>query len=137
MIRTVRERGRGILNEIPYYYLPSQITIHLIYLIVMWLNELPYGKGVSQKYYLRKIVTGQHLDFKKNFRVVLNKYVKNHHHPNITKKIAPSNHEYVALGPTRNIQGTQKVFLLNPGFFLKRRNIIPMIETYRVINIVY
>ena len=32
-IRTVKEHGRGIANTLPYYYLHSKITIHLIYLL--------------------------------------------------------------------------------------------------------
>ena len=49
-VRTVKESGRGIFNTISYSYLPSQIIIHLLYFILMWLNALPTGKGIFQKY---------------------------------------------------------------------------------------
>ena len=64
-IRNLNESGRGILNAVSYTYLPSKITIHLIYFIVMWLNALLAGKLISHKYHPREIVTGQHLSFKK------------------------------------------------------------------------
>ena len=56
--------------------------------------------------------------------------------PNITNNTAPRNNELIALGPTRNIQVTQKVFRLNSRIFLKRRKIIPMIAPNRIIKIV-
>ena len=62
----VTEGGRGIFNTLPYSYLPFHINICLIYFIVMWLNALSTGKGISQKYSLREIVIGHHLDFKNN-----------------------------------------------------------------------
>ena len=43
-IRTVKERGRRIVNTLKYYYLPPQIKIHLVYFIVMGLNALTYDK---------------------------------------------------------------------------------------------
>ena len=45
---TVKERERGIVNTLPYSYLPSQIIIHLVYFIVIWLNAFLDGKGISQ-----------------------------------------------------------------------------------------
>ena len=52
-IRTVKESGREIVNTLTYYYLPSYITINLIYVIVMWLNSLKEGKMIHQKYSTR------------------------------------------------------------------------------------
>ena len=39
MIGTVKDcGGGGIISKLPYSYLPSQIIIHLLYFILIWLN---------------------------------------------------------------------------------------------------
>ena len=40
MFIAVKEHGRGINNKQAYSYLKSNITINLIYFIVMWLDVL-------------------------------------------------------------------------------------------------
>ena len=102
----------------------------------MWVNALPSSKGASQKYSPREIVTGQHPEFKNHCRVVFRPYVEAHDEPNITNKMAPRIHEYISLRPTRNIQGTQKLFCLRSGIVLKRRNIIRMITSDCIIKLV-
>ena len=57
--------------------------------------------------------------------------------PNITNITEPRNHERISVGTTGNIQGAQRVFYMNLGRVLKRRNITPMIASYRTIKIVY
>ena len=55
----------------------------------------------------------------KHFRFLFGSYVDSHDNPNITTNMAQNNHECIALGTTGNIQGIQKVFSLNSGWFLK------------------
>ena len=81
-------------------------------------------------------MTGQHIDIKKYCRVVFVLYVEVHDDPNITNNTSPRTYEYIALGPTVNIKGTQEVFFLNSGRVMKRINITPMIATYHIIKIV-
>ena len=76
----------------------------------MWLNALTDGKGISHKYSPKQIVTGRHIYFKNNQRVVFRSYVEAHNDPKITNNMAPRTHECIALGTTRNIQVTHKVF---------------------------
>ena len=102
----------------------------------MWVNSLPSGKCIYHKYSPREIVTGQHLDFKKHFRVVYGLYVEDHDDPNRTNNMSPRTHECISLVPTRNIQVTQKVFCMNSGGVLKIRNIVPMISSDRIIKTV-
>ena len=132
--RTIKDHGRLIFNKLPYSYLPSYITIHMVYFIVMWLNPLLYGKCICQKYSPREIVTGWHLGIKKPYRVVIGLYVEAHGDPNITNNMTLRTHEYITLGPTINIQGTHKVFCLDSGKVLKRIKIIPVVAKYRIIN---
>ena len=103
---------------------------------MVWLNALPSGKGVSQKCSPREIATGQHLEFKMHCRVVFVPYVEAHDDSNTTNKSSPRNHEYISLRPTRNIQGTRKLFCLSSGIVLKRRNIIRMITSDCIIKLV-
>ena len=49
-IRTAKERGRLIVNKLPYSYLQSHIIIHLVYFILMLLNLLPDFKEIYQNY---------------------------------------------------------------------------------------
>jgi hypothetical protein len=47
-IRLIKERGRGILNTLPYKKMPQIILIELIYHVVLWLNAFPAKSGVSE-----------------------------------------------------------------------------------------
>ncbi len=47
-IRTIKERSRALMSDLPYNILPCQITIHLVYFAVLWLNSLPAAAGVSE-----------------------------------------------------------------------------------------
>ena len=92
-IRTVKEYWREIINKLPYSYIPSQITSHLIYFVIMWLNAMLSGNGILHKYSPREIFTGRHLDFKKHCKIVSGSYVEAHDEPNITNNMNPRNHK--------------------------------------------
>ena len=55
-----------------------------------------------------------------------------HNKPTVINDIPPKTHECIALGPTLNMQGTQKVFCLDMGRVLQRSDIIPMLDLNRV-----
>jgi hypothetical protein len=46
-IRLIKERGRGILNTLPFKKMPQVILIELIYHIVLWLNAFPTKTAMS------------------------------------------------------------------------------------------
>ncbi len=46
-IRLIKERGRGILNTLPFKKMPLVILIELIYNVVLWLNAFPSRSGIS------------------------------------------------------------------------------------------
>ena len=48
--RTVEEHGIEIINMLPHLCIPYQITVYLIYFLIMWLNALTSGNGISLKY---------------------------------------------------------------------------------------
>ena len=88
-----KESVRLIINTFPYSCIPAQITINLIYFLIFLLNSLTTGNEISLKCSPREIVTGCHLDFKKNFKVVSVSYVD----------MNPRSHKCIALGKTVNI----------------------------------
>ena len=63
-IHLIKERGRGILNTLPFKKMLQVILIELIYHIVLWLNAYPTKSGVSDMLLPREIVLRQKLNFK-------------------------------------------------------------------------
>ena len=49
-IQYIKERARGILCTLPYPTLPTQMLIHLLHFVVMWLNNFPSAMGISTQY---------------------------------------------------------------------------------------
>jgi hypothetical protein len=41
-IRLIKERGRGILNTVPFKRMPRLMLIELVYHVVLWLNVRHY-----------------------------------------------------------------------------------------------
>ena len=61
-IRTIKEPGRSISTVLPYTTLTTQVVIHLIYYVVMFLNAMPAKNDISDTILLREIVTRRRLD---------------------------------------------------------------------------
>ncbi len=68
-IRTVKERGRGLMNTLPYTRMPPRMVLELIYFCVMWLNAVPNKNGISEEYSPREVVVRQRLSYKKHCQV--------------------------------------------------------------------
>jgi hypothetical protein len=114
-IHTIKERSRALVSDLPYNILPCQITIHLVYFAVLWLNSLPAAARVSKKYSPRKIVLGCELDFDKHCKATFGSYVEAHKDPTITNTMRSCTLPGIFLSPTGNCQGTHKVFDINTG----------------------
>jgi hypothetical protein len=114
-IRTIKERSRALMSDLPYNILLHQITIHLVYFAVLWLNSLPAAAGVSKKYSPREIVLGCELDFDKHCKATFGSYVEAHKDPTITNTMRSHTFPGIFLGPTGNRQSTHKVFDINTG----------------------
>jgi hypothetical protein len=50
MIRTVKERMRGLVCTLPFKHIPCQMKIEFIYFMVFWLNAFPVKSGISRVY---------------------------------------------------------------------------------------
>ena len=56
-IRVMKERARGILATLPYKMMPHKMVIHLIYFMMLWLNEFPVKTGISDKFSPHEIIS--------------------------------------------------------------------------------
>jgi hypothetical protein len=125
-IRTIKERSRALVSDLPYTPLPRQVVIHLVYFAVLWLNSLPAAVGVSDKYSPWEIVLGRKLDFEKHCKTTFGSYLEAHADPPITNTMRPRTFPGIFLGPTGNRQGTHKVFDINTGVVKKPCTITPL-----------
>ena len=102
--------------------------------MIIWFNKLSDRNGISVNYSPKEIVTGKHLDFKKQCNVVFGSYVEAYYETTTTNNMDPITHDSIALTPIRNLQVTQKFFCLYTGRVLKRRSIIPVVAPYQIIR---
>ena len=106
-IGLIKERGRGILNTLPFKKMPRLMLIDLVYHVVLWLN----ASGVSETLSPHKIVYQHKHDFTKHCKSPFGTYCKVHDEP------APTNTMVTRSTPatTGNLQGTYKFLSLATG----------------------
>ncbi len=121
-----KERGRGILNTLPFKKMPQVILIELIYHVVLWLNAYPTKSGVSDTLSPREFVLQQKLNFRRHCKARFGAYCEAHDEPTPSNTMVSRSTPAIVLGPTGNIQGTYKVFNLRTGKKIKQRKIMVM-----------
>ena len=119
--RVVKERNRGVVNTLPFTYIPRRMKIEFIYFVTLWLNAFPVKSGISETFSPREILLRWRLDAKKHCRVLPGSYCEVHDKPNPTNTTVSRTHEGIALRPTVNLQGSVKFYCLNTGRVLKQR----------------
>ena len=124
-IRLIKERGRGILNTLPFKQMPRLMLIELVYHVVLWLNAFPAKSGVSETLSPREIVYRHKLDFAKHCKSPFGMYCKVHDEPTPTNTMVTCSTPAIVLGPTGNLQGTYKFFSLATGKKVKQRAFMP------------
>jgi hypothetical protein len=139
-IRTVKERSRSVVSELPYAdCMPDQMVIHLLYFVCMWINAFPSENGVSTQYSPREIVTGTKMDYNKHCKALWGSYVEASEDADITNTLKQRTYPCIVLGPTGNFQGSVKCFNLETKQVIKRRTVteLPMPDRVirRVINL--
>ena len=68
-IKTIKERVRCQINDMPYDKLPRNFKRELFTTCTSMINALPRSAGISQIYSPREIVTGKRLDFTKHCKI--------------------------------------------------------------------
>jgi hypothetical protein len=124
-IRLIKERGRGILNTLPFKNMPRLMLIELIYHVVLWLSTFLAKSGVSETLSPRKIVYRHKLDFAKQCKSPFGTYCKIHDDPTCTNTMATRSTPAIVLCPTGNLQGTYKFLSLATEKKVKQRAFTP------------
>ena len=110
---------KGAIDQIRKSHI-SEIT-HLPFLHIT--TPFPNEHGISRRLSPRDIVTGRRVEYKKHCQVLFGTYVQAVEDADITNNMKLWSRDYIALGPSGNLRGSQKVFCLNTGQGLKRRTI--------------
>ncbi len=124
-ISLIKERGRGILNTLPFKIMPRLMLIELIYHVVLWLNAFLAKSGVSETLSPHKIVYRHKLDFAKHCRLPFGTYCEIHNEPTPTNSMLTCSTPALVLSSTGNLQGTYKFFSLAMGKKVKQRAFTP------------
>ena len=125
MIRTIKERCRSVLSEIPYKdCMPDQFIVHLLYFVTKWLNAFRNEHGFSPK----EMVTGQTMDFTKHCKARFGAYVEASPDRDRTNEMTDRTEPCICLGPTGNMQGGVNCYNLETKQVVERRTIkvLPM-----------
>jgi hypothetical protein len=119
-IRLIKERGRGILNTLPFKKIPRLMLIELVYHVVLWLNAFPANSGVSETLSPCKIVYRHKLDFAKHCKSPFGTYCEVHDKLAPTNTMVTRSTPAIVLSPTGSLQGTYKFLSLATGKKVKR-----------------
>jgi hypothetical protein len=127
----IKERGRGILNTLPFKKMLRLMLIELVYHVVLWLNAFLANSGVSETLSPREIVYRHKLDFAKHCKSPFGTYCEVHDEPAPTNTMVTRSNPAIVLGPTGNLQGTYNFLSLATGKKVKRRTFTPYkVEAY-------
>jgi hypothetical protein len=119
-IRLIKERGRGILNTLPFKKMPRIMLIELIYHVVLWLKALPMKSGVSEMLSPCEIIVRHKLTFKDHCKGVFGSFCYMHDEPSPAISMVSHTSPAIILGPTGNLQGTYKLLNLDTGAKIKQ-----------------
>ncbi len=120
-IRLIKERGRDILNTLPYKTVPQLMLIELIYHVVLWLNAFLTKSGISKTLSPQEIVFCHKLGFSKHCKALFGSYCEAHNKPTPLNTMVTRSTPAIVLGPTGNQQGTYKFLSLTTGKKIKRQ----------------
>ena len=127
-IRLIKERCHATRSLMSFQKIPKAFVIHLVYFCVMWMNSFPARQGISKKLSPREIVMQRSLDFETHAKGLYGAYVEASEDAVVTNTNRARTFAGILLGPTGNIQGTQKVFDVSTGAIKKCRTLrmLPM-----------
>ena len=114
-IRTVKERIRGLLATLPFSHNPKRMKIEFVYFVILWLNAFLVQSGISQTISPWELLLRWRLDYKKHCRVQPGTYCEVHDEPVPTNTMAQCTHKAIVLGPTGNLQESEKFYCINTG----------------------
>ena len=91
------------------------MKIEFVYFVILWLNAFLVQSGISQTISPWELLLRWRLDYKKHCRVQPGTYCEVHDEPVPTNTMAQRTHKAIALGPTGNLQESEKFYCINTG----------------------
>ena len=104
---------------LPFGHLPRMIVVHLMTMVVFYINDFVWNRGVSQILTPLTIVEGNVLDFHLHFRVIYGEFVQTFEGSDNT--MAPRTVDAIMMGPTGNLQGGVRCLSFEKGKVLNRQ----------------
>ena len=136
--QTIKERCRSAYHNTPFQHLPWGVVLELIRSTLFYLNGFPWAKGISKNISPLEIVTGMKLDYNKHCQYQFREYAHAQEETDNTLKQCTT--RAIVLRPTRNSQGSMRLYSLTSGWKIVRSpndiRILPMpvTETVRRLN---
>ena len=97
------------------------VLLQTVYTICLWLNAIRSLSGMDRGLYPRELVTGRGVDYNKDCRANLGRYIQSSTDKVFTNDNTPRTHGCIALVPSGNRQGSLKSFDLDTGKLVVRR----------------
>ena len=120
------DQGTGkkrAVENLPFSSLHKQIVIHLIYFVVLWLNDFLATQSISEKHSPRKCFNGQEVDFNKDWKAVLRFYVKSSKYATVKNTMKSRTYDCISMGASGDLQSSQPFSYIYTGRILKYRTI--------------
>ena len=117
-IRTVKERSRCIIHDVPFKYWPRALVSQMVQAVIFWLNALPPRDGVHKTLSPRSLLIGTSLDYAKQCNLPFGTYV--HTHEKSDNTMAPRTVAALALRPHPTGNGNFLFLSLRSGRVLNR-----------------
>ena len=115
-IRTIKERTRTMLHDLPFHTFPKLMVTGCVYSAVRLLNSLPAPNGVSSTLAPATLITGSAPpDFNKIMKIRFGLYAQVFLDHNITNDTKPRTEGAIALYATGNTQGAWMFMSLQSG----------------------
>jgi hypothetical protein len=92
----------------------------------MWLNTLPTKSGVSTTMRPQKLVTCHHVDFRKHCHVCFGSFIEAYEDADVSNNLHDCTLECIALGLTRNLQGSIVCLDLDIRYVIKYCTFTPL-----------
>jgi hypothetical protein len=115
-IRTIKERARCKLHELPYSMIPGVMIRHLVMYQTLMLNVFPAKGGISSHYSPHVILGRRHIDFNKHYKFEFGEFVLTHAEPKPSNKGEMRGIDSIYLRPRTDVpQGGHYTMNLHTG----------------------
>lgn len=130
-IRTIKERIRATVNELPFNKMTSLMWKYLVMETTRKLNLFPAKNGVSAYFSPREIMHSVPLDYEKQCKFPMFSYVEASDEPSPLNSMSARTISCLYIRPTSSSQSGHELLNLNTNQIITRRNIevLPMPES--------